>query len=358
MIKTLTVPVLINGNFFPNEMQIALISGIPILESPHFTNRQNKYLQIKLKLALKKLGIKMPRKKILISFKNSLMVPKGYDLLEGSILLGLVSIIKNNPLPNNVYGSISLEGRIFFPENHINSFLNALKAFPELNRIVLPMDQLISSELDFKIQDFKTKRNQIQIPRILYIAVLLSLKHKINILIIGRSQSFFDKTKLLAEQLDLFNCNQINIKECHNLFSIPPLFLENLHYYSKSELLDLNSLNFHSSIATLESCPCGKFLSTQSCSCGVNYSKSYFKNFFQLIYKSFQLVINYDEDLSMQHLYTFDIEEIDFVINKLKFANIKHLQDSMIEIGNLLKIPINPKADLKMISEYKKQICL
>jgi len=203
MITTLTVPVLINGNFFPNEMQIALISGIPILESPNFSNKQNKYLQIKLKLALKKLGIKMPRKKILISFKNSLLIPKSYDMLEGSILMGLVSIIKNIPSQTNIYGSIALEGRLFFPENHIKSLLNSVKAFPELNRLDLPVDQIISSELDFKTHDLNAKRKQIQIPRILYIAVLLSLKHKINILAHSASKSAKSKIESSGGSIEI-----------------------------------------------------------------------------------------------------------------------------------------------------------
>lgn len=360
MIINIKVAVPINGKFFPNEMQIAFHEGLPFLQSANFSSTCMKSLQLKLKVIFKCLGLKFPKKKIFITFKNQKLVPSTYQFLEVPIVLAVFKYLNITDFFQNTYftGSLDLSGSFLISDSYQQKYQDFIDEFCLNNQFFFPGDFKKIHPSIFKSKQSYLRRSNfnksiVHFPRILTIALNLQRILGVNILFVdsnNNSESIIKKIKFIKELITLDTRN----------FSLCSEFNKNLLFDSiadatKSELKFLKKENYKSSIGVIKPCPCGKLLTTEKCKCGVNYTKTFYKNFSPKFFSKFPIVIYLDDQFMQNTCYSFQwLESILEFDDRL--TTLEKVQDILDKWSQEAFFPIFKESDSKLLLASLSQI--
>lgn len=362
MIFKTKVAVLINGKFFPNEMQIAFSEGLPFIESPFLNSIASKVLQIKLKVVFKTLGLKFPKRKIFITFKDPNLIPADFSYLEIPLVYTVFCYLKLIPIPLEAYfwGSLDLTGKFY--KNHFVEFKiqDFLQEFVSDRKLFMPISdisinpQVFLDKSNFKEHNFIFAEN-IFLPRILVIALNLQKYLKFNILLVSSSadmQDLISKIKSIKKMISL-------CPENYNLLNVyaNEILIDLIHDSNKSQLKILKDYDFKNSIGIIKPCPCGKLLTTEKCSCGVNYTKTFYKNFSPRFFAKFSCVIYLDRQLLEDVFYRFTWFSTPNQFELNSNASLKQNTLHFLKIwGQSDFIPVFEKSDAKLLLSSFDQI--
>ena len=354
MIIKIKVAVPINGKFFPNEMQIAFHTGLPFIESPHYSNTAMKSLQIKLKVIFKCLGYDFPKKKIFITLKNPNLVPKSFQFLELPLVAAVFEYKNLIRLDKNSYfvGSLDLSGMVLRSDFYQSKYSDFIKDFLGSDKLFNPdEDNYVTPDLFLNDKAYNQAKSfdplNIFLPRIVTIALNLQRYFGLNILLID---SDFSST-LIVNKIKKIN-NYIRLAPDN--FELASNFEDNLFFDSVNEatptqLKNLKKQTFQSSVALIKPCPCGKLLTTKKCKCGVNYTKTFYKNFSAKFFSKFQIVIYLDSHLNQSTSYRFQ-----WFDSKLVFDNTLVMDDKI----NLCLKKWNEESFFPIFEESDKNLLL
>mgnify|MGYP007063363356 CR=1 FL=1 len=360
MIIKIKVAVPVNGKFFPNEMQIAFHEGLPFVQSPNFTTTSMKSLQLKLKVIFKCIGLKFPKKKIFITFKNQKLIPTSYQFLETPIVLAVFKYMNLTSFLEESYytGSLDLTGTFLISNSYQQKYQEFIDEFCSNRKFFFPGDFERIHPNVFRSQESYLSRSSfeksiIHLPRILTLALNIQHLLGVNILFVDPEDNaglLMKKIKLLKSYISLEPRNY-NLNSEFN----EKLFFDTIADASKSELKSLKSEYFHSCLGVIKPCPCGKLLTTEKCRCGVNYTKTFYKNFSPRFFSKFPIVLYLDNQLMQSTCYKFQWFEsiFDFDTNQSLSQKIQIILDKW---SNEAFFPIFKDTDSKLLLASLSQL--
>jgi len=337
MIIKIKVAIPINGKFFPNEMQIAFHEGLPFIQSPNFSDVSLKSLQLKLKVIFKCLGYKFPKKKIFITFTNPNLIPSSYQYLEVPLMAAVFEYLNLVEFPTDAFfsGSLDLTGCFQLSKSDQEKYQTFIDEFCEKLKLFYPGDyKKISPEI-FKLKELclsqiSVNDQAIHLPRMLIIALNIQRLLGVNILLVDSGLN----GNLILDKINKIKTLITLEPENFNFISdfTKDILLQNIADASFSQLKNIKKSNFQSTIGIVKPCPCGRLLTTKKCRCGVNYTKTFYKNFSPNFFSKFQIIIYLDDNLLQSPDFKFQWFESNF--DFMQYADLNQKVDLMLEKWN------------------------